>query len=67
MLPGRRVLHVAFEYQHWDANKGAATATSFAGFGGPAPAALSQGQAFANAQGLDLDLYGIAIATGFTW
>ncbi|MEM8864035.1 MAG: hypothetical protein AAGF31_00630 [Planctomycetota bacterium] len=66
-FPADAFFRVAFEYQYWDAGEGAAAATSFAGFGGPDPAPFSQGQAFAEADGLTLDLVGLSIATGFTW
>jgi len=66
-FPADAFFRVALEYQYWDANEGSAQASSFAGFGGPSPAAFSQGQAFADANGLTLDLIGLSIGTGFTW
>ncbi len=66
-FPADAFFRVALEYQYWDAGEGSTTASSFAGFGGPAPAALSQGTATAYADGITMDLIGLSVATGFTW
>ncbi len=66
-FPADAFFRIAAEYQYWSAEEGTTVATSFAGFGGPSPAPFSQGQAFAAADGLSLDLIGLTIGTGFTW
>lgn len=66
-FPADAFFRVALEYQYWNADSGSAVASSFAGFGGPSPTPLSQGQAYAQANGATLDLIGLSVGTGFTW
>ena len=53
----------AFEYQHWNIN---GLPTGGAGFGGTIGNLTTNSFASANARG-DAQLYGVSIATGFTW
>jgi len=66
-FPGDAFFRVAGEYQYWAADGGSTVATSFAGFGNPAAPPFSQGQAFAESDGIDVNLIGLSIATGFMW
>ncbi|HUS40102.1 MAG TPA: hypothetical protein VMX74_11655 [Pirellulales bacterium] len=53
---------IAGEYQYWDASQGYAVSASFADEGG-----VVDSLAFADADGLRMNLTGFSIATGFTW
>ncbi len=64
-LPAKSFFRIAGEYQYWDASSGFAAAGSLAGFGNPG--ATSQITTSAQAPGLLVDLYGLSVATGFTW
>ena len=66
-FPADAFFRIGAEYQYWDATTGTASATSFAGFGAPNTPPFSQGQAFADTDGLSLDLIGISVSTGFNW
>ena len=67
-LPARAFFRTAFEYQYWDASSGLAGADSFAGVttSGP-PATDDQVFVSTQARGLIVDMYGLSVATGFTW
>ena len=61
-LPASAFFRTAFEYQYWDVDgDGSATVASAA----IAPGTIASGAA--NAGGAEVDLYGLAIGTGFTW
>lgn len=69
-LPARSFFRLAFEYQYWDAGSGNATSNSFSGFSettGGVTTATSSGTANAGAPGLQVDLIGFHVGTGFTW
>ena len=67
-LPAKAFFRTAFEYQYWDASSGFAAAGSFAGVQttGGIPTD-NQVSATASAPGIIVDLYGVSVATGFTW
>jgi hypothetical protein len=64
-FPADAFFRIVAEYQHWNSDGGAANAGSFAGFGSSPN--FSQSSVLASASGLDMDLYGFSIGTGFTW
>jgi hypothetical protein len=64
-FPADAFFRVVAEYQHWNSDGGAANSGSFAGFG--TSPNFSQSSVLASASGLDMDLYGFSIGTGFTW
>jgi hypothetical protein len=55
---------VAAEYQYWTADKGLSTSTSFAGYNIP-PSSVAA--TTATVGGVEMNLYGIAIASGIAW
>ncbi len=64
-LPAKSFFRIAGEYQYWDASSGFAASGSFAGYGDPTATSLVNTNA--QAPGLLVDLYGLSVATGFTW
>ncbi len=68
-LPAKAFFRTAFEYQYWDASSGGAASGSFAGVqttdGGDTNDYVVS--TTADAPGLIVDLYGVSVATGFTW
>lgn len=65
-LPAKAFFRTAFEYQYWDASAGLAGSGSFAGVTSSTPGD-NQVLARALAPGLIVDMYGLSVATGFTW
>lgn len=63
VLPMNAFFRTTFEYQHWNVN---APPTGGAGFGGTI-GNLTTNSFAAAAADLDANLYGLSIATGFTW
>ncbi len=61
-LPANAFFRVAAEYQYWDASQGYAVSTSFADEAG-----VVASTAFAEADGLRMNLIGFTIGTGLTW
>ena len=68
-LPAKAFFRTAFEYQYWDASSGFAEAGSVAGVRINDGGDISDYDVATSAQapGLIVDMYGLAIATGFTW
>ncbi len=60
-VPATVFVRTAFEYQHWSANGGSTIAESFAGFG------TSLITTTAATDGIDVNLFGLSIATGLNW
>jgi hypothetical protein len=63
VLPMNAFFRTAFEYQHWNID---GLPTGGAGFGGTIGDLTTNSFSSASAQG-DAHLYGLSIATGFTW
>jgi hypothetical protein len=62
--PANAFVRMALEWQHWSGDENASAANSIAGLGLP-PTSVAEADAFT--AGLDMNLYGFAIATGLTY